>query len=100
MPDPAPVRLDTDLEVPVRGAFADWLDTEAGGVSVRADHGDGVAGGPSRPDGEGDEGGGVAGEVVFTSGRDGGGGPGGAFGDGVEACFLEEGGGGLDCVVG
>ena len=48
-------------------------------------HGDGVAGFPLAADGEGDDGAGVAGEVVFAAGLEGGG-PGVSVSGSEDAC--------------
>jgi hypothetical protein len=63
------------------------------------DHGDGIAGAPLASDSEGDDGGSIAGQVVFAT-RAAGGGPRIALADELEAGFLESLGGGLDGMIG
>lgn len=102
VPEPAAVGLDADLDVGTGLAefFGDGLDAEGGGVGVSAeeshaiaglrvsvDGGWGRGGGAHLPlgtDGEGDDGGAIAGEEVAAAGLDGGG-PGVAFADLAEA---------------
>ena len=68
MPDAAAVRLDADLQVPVGGALADGLDSEAGRIGMRADHADGVTRLPALADGEGDDRRSVACQIVLPAG--------------------------------
>jgi hypothetical protein len=93
VPDAAAVRLDADLQEADLGLARDGLDAEAGGVGVGADNGDGVARTPLAADGEGDDGGAVAGEVVLAA-RANGRGPGVALSDELEARLFESLGGG------
>ena len=99
VPDAAAVRLDADLEVADVGLFGDWLDAKAGRIGVGADNGDGVTGAPLAADGEGDNGGSVACEVVLAArlqlGR-----PRVALADEGEARLFEALGSGLGGVIG
>ena len=72
MPHPAAIALHTHLEEAFGRAFGDGFEPEAAGVGVGAYHGDGVSRFPGGADGEGDEGGAVAGEVVFVRRLEGG----------------------------
>lgn len=64
-----------------------------------SDNGNWVTGAPLLADGEGDDGGAVAGEIVLAAGAEGGG-PGVSFADEGEAGLFEALGGGLNGVVG
>lgn len=99
VPDAAAVRLDADLVVAEVGLFRDGLDAQAGRVGVGANDGNGVAGLPLLADGEGNNGRGVAGKVVFTAGLDGGC-PRVLFADQLEAGLFEASAGRVDGVEG
>lgn len=99
MPDATTVRLHADLQESGAGFLGHGLEAQRARVGVGADHGDGVAGLPSGTDGEGHDGGAVAGEVVFAA-REEGGRPAVAFFDFFEAGGGEALDGGVDGVVG
>jgi hypothetical protein len=67
VPDAAAVGLDADLQVPDVALLGDGLDSQAGGVGMGADDGDGVTRAPFAADGKGKDGRAVAGEVVFAA---------------------------------
>ena len=72
VPHPAPVGLNAHLHEAVCALLRDRLHLQARRVGVRAEHGHRAAGFPRRANGEGGEGGCVAGDVVFAAGLEGG----------------------------
>jgi hypothetical protein len=98
VPDTTSVGLDTNLKKPDLLLLGDGLDAEARRVGMCADNGDGVARAPLSANGEGDDGGAVAGQVVFAAGADDGS-PGVPFFDQFEAGLFESLRGGADGMV-
>ena len=90
VPKTAAVELDADLLEPVGALLAGGLDAQAGGVGMGADHADGVARLPLATDGEGDDGGAIACQVVLATRLDDRG-PVVALADELEAGLLKEG---------
>lgn len=99
VPNAAAVCLNTDLVVAEVGLFRHGLDAQAWRVGVGADNGNGIARLPLLANGEGDDGRGVAGEVVFATRLDGGC-PRVLFADQLEAGLFEASAGSVDGVKG
>lgn len=72
MPEAAAVFLNANLEEAIGLSLADGLDSQTRRVGVRSNHADWVSRAPLRADGEGDDGGAVAGEKIFPTGLKGG----------------------------
>lgn len=94
MPDAPTICLYTDLQEPEVGLLGNRFDSQAAGVRVSANHGDGIACLPFVTDGECDDGGAVSSKVVLATWLEGGR-PGIAFLDFFEASFCKS----LNCRV-